>query len=85
MHVTSPWYSYLTSLTRQGLTLGAGVLAAHGWLTGSQGQALIAAAPLVLSVLWSLISHSNLQAAIDLARKMPAGTTRDQLADSLSH
>lgn len=84
MNVTSWLYPYATSLVRQLLTILGATLSAHGLLANSQTEQMLGLAPVLASIIWGLIAHSNIQAAIDTALSMPQGATRRALDERIN-
>lgn len=75
---------YTTSIIRHLLSGIVGWLVAKDFITGEQGESIIAAIALaVITLAWSLISKYLLNRKIDTALDLPAGASREQLEDRL--
>lgn len=63
------------SLVRSGMIAVGGYLMAQGYVTEDQSTQLLATAPIVAGVVWSLYQKYSTQVAFEVAKEKPAGAT----------
>lgn len=77
---------WLGVLIRSGLTALGAYLIGKGWASDQQWtDAAMALTPILASVLWSGYEKVAAMAATEIAKQHPAGTTREDVKDTLDN
>lgn len=66
---------WIGSLIRSGLIALGGYLMSQGFITEDQSTQLLALAPIIAGVAWSLYQKYTVQVAHEVAKELPAGAT----------
>lgn len=67
------------SVIRSGMLALGGYLMAQGLITEDQSTQLLALAPMLAGLAWSLWQKYSAQVAVEVAKELPAGATNHQV------
>lgn len=81
MNLTS---DIVQGIARQLLTVAGTLLASSGVISSTQSEAFVGAGVVLISLIWSVIHKQTQADALDTALLMPAGSTKEQLAEKIA-